>query len=192
MATSLLPLLTPTDLPPPRSQRNPLETKVRNVTSPLPNTHRMRKGCLHWPIVPVGIGLLTLSSYPSPCPYSPFSPTSSIHHASPVFTFNRVTWTPYYLQPLSLWILIVLILISFSFLPEFYFQTPSPQSLHPALSSKFLSLYYIFYNWLLIGQLLVFDNECINSMGSKNFCSLLYSQCLEYNLAYSRNLEKSC
>jgi len=72
LSTCLLPLLTLTDLPPPRSQGNPLEASQKYHFS-TSDTHKMKCRVLT-------LALLTLSSHPHPAfPLPSFSPAFSIH-----------------------------------------------------------------------------------------------------------------
>ena len=120
LSTCLLPLLTLTDLPPPRSQGNPLEAsqKCHFSTS---DTHKMKCRVLT-------LALLTLSSHPHPAfPLPSFSPAFSIHQPPAwhlVLALDLSTaWSRFPLQGLT-----VLALTSFRLLPKSHVFRHHPYS----------------------------------------------------------------
>ena len=119
LSTCLLPLLTLTDLPPPRSQGNPLEAsqKYHFCTS---DTHKMKCRVLT-------LALLTLSSS-TPCLSSPFFLTSLQHPPATSLALSLGTRPLYCLEPFPLQGLTVLALTSFRLLPKSHVFRHHPYS----------------------------------------------------------------
>lgn len=173
LSTCLLPLLTVTDLPPPRSRRNPLEAsqKCHFSTSwhPQNETQSPYLGSLaQWDLTCcLSVLILTppLLSLLSQQPSASTMPATAWLLALALNLPTACSRSP---CRHSQW----LPSLHSACCQELCFQTPSPQSLHPALSSKFLSLHAIFHKWLLISQWLVFDHYSASTpWGQKTFVS---------------------
>lgn len=154
-----------------------METKIKNASPLLPFSHRTKNGPHHLSVL--------LSSL---APYSPLSPTSPSCPQGQ----RCCARAPHHLQLHCSQTLTVLTPDSFQLsTQQSCFQAPCPSPFIPFyLSLMFLPLPGLFYNWLVIGQLLVFAN--FNFKGEKTFCSLLYTHSLEQILTWSIHLVSSC
>lgn len=153
--SAYLPLSTP-DSYRPSSTKKPEESFGSKSEMPLLyflTPTKQNAESLPGPAGPVGPGLLPLSSHPHPASALPsFSAAFSIHRASHGLALALALDLPTACSRSPCRHSQCLPSLHSACYQELCFQTPSPQSLHPALSSKFLSLHAIFYKWLLISQ----------------------------------------